>query len=131
MAEAIIKDIFLEGFRPADFSPDTSNNTVVEIIVATLLEAGVPFNELVGAKSLFRIKRSYDTSTVLVSIDTTNGIVIDTGAGTLTLTFNVGHFSAFRFNDEEQEFVYDWDLVDSTDRLWRLFKGDFAFGGDV
>lgn len=132
MAEAIIKDIFLEGFRPADFSPDTTDATVIDVIVATLQEAGgLPFDELVGAKTIFRVKRNYETTTALIEIDTSNGISIDTVAGKLTLTFNLGHFSAFRFNTEVQELVYDWDLVDSTDRLFRLFKGDFTFGGDI
>lgn len=124
MAEAEERDIYIEAFN------GTSAVKVFEWIVILEEEAGVPMENLSGATATFAIRANYGT-TVLVSASEGSGIVINSGAGTLTLTLLESDFGSVNMTPEEQEFVYDLDLIDSTNKAFRLYKGSVTIGGDV
>ena len=124
--QATVKNIFVEGFTSSD--PD---EVVFDWLITLEEQDGTPMTNISAATTVFNIKRSYSDTTPLLTATQGNGIDINTTNATLRLRLKVGHFSAFSFNREEQEFLYDWDLTDDLGRKYRLYKGSVTIGGDI
>jgi len=75
--------------------------------------------DLTGWTARMQIRPEIDSETVMVELTTENGrIVLGDEEGTVTLTL-----TADITEDFDDEGVYDLELVDTYDRVYRLLKG--------
>jgi len=125
MAEANIKDIYIEGFK------GTGTDIVFEWNITLEESPGVPMSNISSATSTFNIKKSYSDSTPLLTATVGNGITINSLSGILTIKLTQDHFTNIIFSIEEQEFFYDLDLLDDNGKYYRLYKGLVVIGGDL
>lgn len=127
--ESARKDIKIEGFRP--FTGE-ANTTIVYTWEITLLDTdSTPITNLVDGRSKFVIKRSYADETALLTADEDDGITITPAEGKILLELKQSHFSNFNTFIQEQDFVYDWEVIDDDNRKYRLYRGSVTFIGDL
>lgn len=127
MAQAEILNIYIEA-------KDTVDAHQLFKMEVTLEESeGVPMVDIDSATASFRIKRSYTDSTALVDITTASGgITINSVTGILTLIVLRSDITgAIGTSLQEQDYVYDLDLIDDNDVLFRIYKGEVSVGGDL
>jgi hypothetical protein len=75
--------------------------------------------DLTGWTARMQIRTEIDAETVMVELTTENGrISLGGAAGTITLTL-----TADITEDMDDEGVYDLELIDTYDRVYRLLKG--------
>lgn len=108
-----------------------STDIIYQLSINVLNAEAEPLDTLLGAESVFTVKRAFRDTDPLVSVTTAGGITIDALTGTVSLVLTVADLADIPTNIEEQTFLYDWDLVDNTGKFYRLLKGEITLGGDL
>ena len=128
MTKATVYPLYIENYS-------NSSNTQIEVFTFTVTltdENDQTLPNLAGAFSIFTVKDSYVSSNSLVSVSTTsNNITINGVSGEVTLKLYQPNLVNIPRNREESEYLYDWDLVDTTGKFYRLLKGTVTFAGDL
>lgn len=126
MTKATVYPLYIENYNK------TSNVEVFSFTITVADGNNDPIPNLDGAYSQFNVKTSYSTANTLVSVNTvTNNITINPTTGVLELKLYNADLVNIPRNIEEIEYVYDWDLVDTTGKFYRLLKGSLTFAGDL
>lgn len=125
MAQAVLKNLFVEGFRGGD-----GDDVVATYQIQIVNEDGSPADISQAESSTFKAKRSYSTDDIIINIDESTGIDIDANNSLLTLSMTVDHLSNVNLSRESTTLVYDWDFT-IEGRRHRFLRGDLTIGGDV
>lgn len=128
MSKALVYPLYVENYA------DVANTSVEVFSFSVTLsdDNDAPLPNLTGAFSIFNVKQSYTATDTLVSVSTlTNNIDIAANTGVVTLSLTSNDLSSIPTNREELEYVYDWDLIDSTGKFYRILKGSITFAGDI
>lgn len=87
--------------------------------VLTVTESDGSILDLTGYTARMQIRPEVDSEVVYANLTTENGlIVVDSVAGTISLTINASTTSAMT-----REGVYDLEIISSGGKIYKLLKG--------
>lgn len=130
MAEATIKDLYIEGSRISDFALSDPSIIIKRFEFTLLSTGGTPFANLTDPRVRFSARTSYTATSELVVIEE-DDMTIDSVNATILVPFTSGNLISVEYNFKELELVYDFDIIDDTSVFHRICKGKLTIGGDA